>query len=228
LAVIDSDDNVYILAEEFQRARDRLASNGFDPEEVDFYQQTGLDAQLIDQLAQDVVADFDNQANESMALATALADIQASSRALAMRLRDQYPAPAAELLSQSREPAAQSGQLRDTQLATIFVPPQVYDFEVGHPFVGDQTVDLAVRPVNLPLGWTYSLSQKSFTLAEGETAEATLTLYPGDHLLEGDLVQVTVEGSVGGELVGGILMEYLTPSLTPRYPNDIYLPLVGD
>jgi hypothetical protein len=71
-----------------------------------------------------------------------------------------------------------------------------------------------VRPVSLPVAWTYDLSLQSVTLGAGETREVELTLYPSDDLLEGDLIQVTVEGYVGSELIGGLLMEYLVPSLT--------------
>jgi hypothetical protein len=213
LAVVDGVDVAYYLAEDFQITRDELASTGFDAEERSFYQQAGLSNELIGQLEQDLVAGFDSQGAESIGFGAALAEIQATSRALANRLRSQYPAPT-------------TGQLLSPQTATIFVPPQVFTFEVGHPFTGQEMVQLVVRPVNLPLGWTYVLSLQNVTVDEGETVEVDLTLYPGADLLEGDLVQVTVEGYVNGELVGGILMEYLTPHLTPRSFYDLFLPVI--
>ena len=107
------------------------------------------------------------------------------------------------------------------------VSPQVFTFEVGHPFAGNKTVNLLARPVNLPLGWTYELSYPSVSLDEGETAEASLTLYPSHALQEGDLLQVMVEATVDGQLVGGVLFEYVTPYFTPRPFPQVYLPQVA-
>jgi hypothetical protein len=223
LAVLDGADEAYYLAEDFQTTRDKLATAGFDAVERSYYQQAGLPEGLISQLEQDLVASFDSQAPQSIGFGAALAGIQADSRTLANRLRAQYPAPTIGQ-QQGLQIAGQQGSL---QTATVFVPPQVFSFEVGHPFAGQQTVDLVVRPVSLPLGWTYALNQQNVTVNEGETVDVTLTLYPGNELLEGDLVQVTVEGYLNGELIGGVLMEYLTPHLTPRSLfHDIYLPVV--
>jgi hypothetical protein len=68
-----------------------------------------------------------------------------------------------------------------------------------------------------------NVRRQSVTLGEGARAQATLT--PDGELLEGDLVQVTVEGYVNGELVGGIQMDYLTPFFVPRSPS-LYLPMI--
>jgi len=215
LVVMDSADDAYFMPEDFLMTRDALTSTGFGGEEVTFYQQTGLDNALITQLEQDLVASFNTQTIEPISFLDALFDIQTNSRTLADRLRAQYPLPV-------------TGLLRTQQASAIFVPPQVYTFDVGHPFVGSKSVELVVRPVNLPLGWTYELSQKSTTIAEGESISATLTLNPSGELLEGDLVQVMVEGYVDGALIGGIRMDYLTPFLTPRvFYYDLYLPMVN-
>jgi hypothetical protein len=223
LSVLDGVNDTYYLAEDFQATRDELASNGFDAEERSYYQQAGLPEDLISELEQDLVAGFDTQAPQSIGFGTALTEIQADSRNLANRLRSQYPTPTFE----QQQGFDIAGQQVSLQTTTVFVPPQVFSFEVGHPFTGQQTVDLVVRPVSLPLGWTYALNRQNVTVDEGETIEVALTLYPGNDLLEGDLVQVTVEGYVDGELIGGILMEYLTPHLTPRSLfHDLYLPVL--
>ena len=216
LDVIDGVHDAYYLAEDFQATRDELDATGFTVEEVDFYQQTGLSDELIGETEKNLVDSFDRQASESITLGAALTDIQASSRTLASRLRAENPAP-----TSSQPPGA--GPHRP-QTSTVFVPPQTFTLDVGHPYSGTETVDLVVRPVNLPLGWTYQLDRQSVTVGEGQTVEVSLTLYPGDGLLEGDLVQLTVEGYVNDELIGGVLTEYLTPHLTPRISYDLYLP----
>jgi hypothetical protein len=211
LPLLEESSDVYMLAEEFQMTRDDLATNGFNEDERSYYLQTGLDEALISQLEGDLVASFDNQPLESMSFQEALTDIQASSRALATRLRNQYPVQVVSQQNTLQEPG-------------LFVPPQVFTFEVGHPYSGQEMVELTVRPVSIPLGWTYELSANTFTLEENETAEATLTLYPDRNAIERDLVQITVEGTVDGDLVGGILMEYHAPSSAPFM--NLYLPAI--
>ncbi|MFW6063750.1 MAG: Ig-like domain-containing protein [Chloroflexota bacterium] len=213
LGTVDGVNDAYYLAEDFQATRDELSATGFTAEEIDFYRQTGLSDELIGETEKNLVDSFDRQASESISFGAAMADIQASSRALAERLRAQNPAPTA---ISSLNP----------QSSTVHVPPQVFTFDVGHPFDGQETVELVVRPVTLPVGWTYQLSQQSVTVGEDQTSEVALTLTPGDDLLEGDLVQVTVEGYVNDELVGGTLMEYLTPRLTPTPLYELFLPAV--
>ena len=44
-----------------------------------------------------------------------------------------------------------------------------------------------------------------------ESVSATLTVYPGGSVVAGDLVQVAVEGRIGGDLIGGVLFEHEAP-----------------
>jgi len=197
--------------EDFQNTRDEISATGFGAETESFYLQTGLSAGLISQLENDVVADFDRGTFEHLSWSYLMHDIQIDAAAIASRLRAQYPLPI--------------GLRANQGLPTVFVRPVVFQFDVGHPFNNTRDVELVVKPVNLPLNWTYELSSVSFTLDSDEVAEATLTLYPGKEMLEGDLVQVAVEGYVDGELVGGIMMEHNTPHLTPL--TDLYLPVIS-
>ncbi len=210
LAVTPGADTAYYLPEDFQTTRDELAASGFDAETESFYQQTGLSTELVSQLETDLVADYDRSPFEVISWSWALGNIQTDARAIAGRLRGMYPPPARSTGGAS----------------TLFVRPLSFTFNVGHPFNNSRDVDLVVRPLHLPLDWTYELSSPAFSLAAGEIATATLTLYPGREMLEGDLVQVAVEGYVDGGLVGGIIMEQNTPSLTPRAGGEVYLPMV--
>ncbi|GMR09685.1 MAG: hypothetical protein BMS9Abin28_0505 [Anaerolineae bacterium] len=94
----------------------------------------------------------------------------------------------------------------------------------------ERPVDHLLLQLSLPIlpgQRQLSVNEIDALLAASEVATATLTLYPGSEMLEGDLVQVAVEGYVDGELVGGIIMEHNTPSLTPRAASyDVYLPVV--
>jgi len=210
LAASPGADTLYFLPEDFQNTRDVISATGFDADTEIFYQQTGLSDGLISQLENDIVADFDRGTFEIISWSWLLNDIQADAAAIANRLRGQYP--------------LQRGMRANQSLATVFVRTVVFQFDVGHPFSNTHEVELVVKPVNLPLDWTYELNSDSFTLDSDEFAEATLTLHPGDKMLEGDLIQVAVEGYVDGELVGGILMEHNTPHLTPLM--NLYLPVL--
>ncbi len=220
LATSPGADNTYYLPEDFQITRDEIASTGFDAETKTFYQQTGLSTGLISQLEADLVADYDRSPFEIISWSWALGNIQTDARTIASRLRGMYPS------QNGSTNAVNSVSVNSVSVDSVFVRPLPFTFDVGHPFNNTRDVDLVVRPLNLPLDWTYELNTPSFTLAAGEAAKATLTLYPGREMLEGDLVQVAVEGYVDGELVGGIIMEHNTPSLMPRSGGDVYLPVV--
>jgi hypothetical protein len=215
LAASPGADTLRFQPEDFQNTRDEISSTGFGAETESFYQQTGLSDRLISQLENDIVADFDGGTFEHISWSYLMHDIQIDAAAIANRLRAQYPIPIGLQANQN---------LATVIEPTVFVRPVVFQFDVGHPFNNTRDVKLVVKPVNLPLNWTYELSSNSFTLDSDEVAEATLTLYPGKKMLGGDLVQVAVEGYVDGELVGGILMEHNTPHLAPL--SDLYLPMI--
>ena len=79
------------------------------------------------------------------------------------------------------------------------------DFTVGNPRETPQTVALVVRPVQLPLGWTYRLSTTSLALGAGQTATVTLTVDVGHTVPEDSLARLSVEDYLGSDLIGGIL-----------------------
>jgi len=210
LAITADADTTYYVPEDFQTTRDGIASTGFDTETRTFYQQTGLSAGLISELEADLVADYDRSPFEIISWSWALSNIQTNARAIAGRLRNTYSPQGSSIRVANSDSGANS----------VVVRPIPFTFDVGHPFSTTRDVELFARPVNLPLDWTYELSSSSFTLDADEVASATLTLYPGREMLEGDLVQVAVEGYVNGELVGGIVMEYNTPKTTAAVANN--------
>ncbi|MEM7705899.1 MAG: Ig-like domain-containing protein [Pseudomonadota bacterium] len=91
--------------------------------------------------------------------------------------------------------------------------PVAYDFRLGHDRSTTETVDLVVKPLNIPSNWTYELSDRSITLDAGQIEIVTLTLNPSASNLGGDRVDLAVEGYIGDELLGGILFDYTLPQL---------------
>ncbi len=216
LAVYPEAADTLFVPDDYKYERNELENSGLDSETEQFLLDTGLENAFISELTGDLITSLDNNPAETVTFAEALSNIQQQSRAIATRLREQYPHPQTSLLRQGQTAAA------------VPVRPIVFTFDVGHPFAeGTETVSLAVRPASFPLGWTYELSNDSFELAAGEITTAMLTMYPDGSQLEDTFVQVAVEGYVNGELVGGAMMQHLTPRLTPRaVGSDVYLPII--
>lgn len=210
LAATPDASTTVFLPENFAATQSELEGSGFDADERTFYKDAGFTDELIDDLEADLVRQYTDGAPESITLESAILQAQAELAEIAVRLRAENPLPT------TRSAGAQE----------VIVQPVVYNFEVGHQLSGNRTVNLQVRPVNLPVNWTYELSSANVAVDEGETQTVTLTLYPGSEQLEDDVVQVTVEGYVDGDLVGGILLQHTTPRYMPRSDNSIYLPLL--
>ncbi|MEM9532045.1 MAG: right-handed parallel beta-helix repeat-containing protein [Pseudomonadota bacterium] len=137
--------------------------------------------------------------------------------------QNQIPAPATfyGTVRSFRDWAREEGELLVAQfsapgakgMGAPELAPAVYAFRVGHAEAGTRTVNLTVKTDSLPLDWTYELEDQAFMLAEGEVAETTLTLYPGTGNVAGQVVALSVEGDISGELTGGITFEYRVPQL---------------
>lgn len=112
--------------------------------------------------------------------------------------------------------------------ASFRIEPITSRFVVGNPTNRRATVQLVVRPANLPINWAATLDRTSITLDAGATTEVVLTLAPGQApVLEDAPVQVAVEGYIGTELIGGIVVQQIIPSVAPASTTaTVYLPFV--
>lgn len=94
--------------------------------------------------------------------------------------------------------------------STDLVPLGVMEIpiEIGHDKDTTQTVALHVRPVEVPLDWSWSLDQSNPTLEAGQTTTVMLSINPGGgRLVRGASARLSVEGYIDDELVGGVLVE---------------------
>jgi hypothetical protein len=100
-------------------------------------------------------------------------------------------------------------------------------FQVGNPLTQTAVIDLLVRPVDVPPDWQVEVTPRQVTLAPGEFITATLQVTPGAGLPQDSLVEVAVEGYIGGDLLGGIAVQVLAPELVP-YDGTLrtYLPML--
>jgi hypothetical protein len=99
------------------------------------------------------------------------------------------------------------------------------EFVVGNPTDSSATVNLQIRPVDVPIGWTYYLDNPAPELDPGETTTVTLTIDPGGPVLEDPDMRVADEGFINGELVSGILFNPTFPSSTPG--SRLFLPAIN-
>jgi hypothetical protein len=191
-------------------------ATGFDAETVTYYQAMGLSEQEIAALLQNLIAQLE-ATPQTASYVSFYDEIKAwrdAARTLVTELRQQF-APITQ-------------QMRQQGPATFTLDPMQAQFEVGNPTASKATVELLVRPINLPLNWTYHLDQAAVELDPGEVTTVTLTLASNTPMLEETEVQVAVEGYIGTDFIGGITFSRRTPKylVEPVDFKYIYLPMV--
>jgi hypothetical protein len=82
---------------------------------------------------------------------------------------------------------------------------------VGNPLDEAATIDLRARPLDLPADWAVFITPTSATLDPGATMTATVTLIPGTAVVQGAATRVAIEGYVGDELIGGLVLALGVP-----------------
>lgn len=196
---------------------DAVRANGFDQETLDWYQASGLDAEQIASLEQTFVTMLPKWQLKM----TTTYDILRETRDIILGVAEQVLAPPPVLQSAVTQTArAQSAAAPAREIGTL-----ENEFVVGNPTDNKATVNLQIRPVDVPLSWIYYLDIPAPELDPGESTTVTLTLDPGGTVLEDTEVRVAVEGFIGDELVGGILFNPTIPSFTLR--TNVFLPLVA-
>jgi hypothetical protein len=109
---------------------------------------------------------------------------------------------------------------------------QVYDTSVtmlvANPSSQPATIDLSVRPISLPAGWTADVSPAQVTLAANTQTSVTLTIHPAYPVPQGFSPQVAVEGYSGGQLIDGVVVQTLVPYYAP-FDGSLhqYLPFIS-
>jgi len=96
------------------------------------------------------------------------------------------------------------------------------EFTIGNPTGQTGKVEVNIKTVGLPPGWTANVGWKEFELSPGQTMSNTVTIQPpaggAGSSMTGDEVIVAVEAFIGQELIGGIQLEF--------QPSKRYLPII--
>ena len=205
-------DEVYAPAD-YAAYLTELLTTGYDAETIAFHEALGRTAAEIQtQLELEILA-LEKNPFYSTTFYTILREVRDAASAQAATIERNYGLPAVQA-----QGGAGTAAIEDLYLGTLTT-----DFAVGNPRETAQTVALVVRPVQLPLGWTYRLSTTSLVLGAGETATVTLTVDAGHTVPEDSLARLSVEGYIGSDLIGGILFEQEVPA---RAGHVVFLPLV--
>lgn len=111
------------------------------------------------------------------------------------------------------------------------VMAQVYDttstVQVGNPLSQATTINLSIRNISLPAGWTASVSPAQVTLDPGAQVTATVTVSAGTPVPQGSIPEVAVEGYANGVLLGGVTIQVVVPRYIPFDGKlRLYLPVV--
>ncbi|MFN8446381.1 MAG: right-handed parallel beta-helix repeat-containing protein [Caldilineaceae bacterium] len=214
---------VNVSAADFATYQQRLKTQGFTALELQAARQVGLtDAgiELIRQrrIALDPTQVAGNILDDWSALASAYRE--AGNNILAP------PAFGVSIGGGPGLQAADVAEVPDHSLVRLF--DQTTTIAVGNPTDQVATIDLQVRPVDLPADWTATVTPITTTLAPGQQTTVTVTIHPGSAVAQGTAPRVAVEGYVEGKLLSGVVFEVQAP----RYiffdgQLRTYLPLVS-
>ena len=192
-----------------------LKDTGFEQGTIDYIRDSGWGPEEVERRLQQTIAQYENNGF----IGTTFAD--------AMRVaRDKAIADGNDLISRYGTVINNSVALKSgvTAIAApsedlIRLDPMSWEFDVGHDSLTAETVKLLVKPLNLPIDWSYELSDRELLLDPGENRKVTLRLFPGSDSISTDTINVAVEGYVLDRLIGGISFEYYVPNIIQ--PSDV-------
>ncbi len=202
--------DVIFTPEDYRNDLIELQNNGYDAETLAYYRDSGFSQELIDYMLQQEIEAFSQSNLVSTSFFEIMQNAQQEARETASELRSFYG----------------TGTNRGGNENMTRIRPIETSFVVGNPTDSTATVNLVVRPVDLPMNWSYKLDQTSVELTAGQEISATLTLNPGDTPVLKDVdVRVAVEGWIGEQHIGGVIIQQRVPVMGQATDNMLYLPI---
>ncbi|GAC1533151.1 MAG: hypothetical protein NVS2B7_00030 [Herpetosiphon sp.] len=196
---------------ELRATADHLRIDGFSADQVNYFLSFGLSASDIEALRQDLLAQLDRGGFQPTSFYTAFHNASTATNTLANNIVAIYGLD-------------DTASVQETIPKSLPAPELKTTFTVGNPSTVTDTVKLVIRPVSLPLNWTYQLDQPTPRLGPGQTTEVTLTLYPNGSVVEQTQVRVAVEGYINDQFIGGIDVRRVAPQYKATPSVEIYLP----
>lgn len=197
-----------------------LKTTGFEQDTIDYILDSGWGADEVERRLQQTITQYENTGFVAITMTDAARAARdkaiVDGNDLIARYGDQPSLPSASQLS--------TGNSKVTATATnienaVSLDPMSWEFDVGHASIEAETVTLLVKPLNMPINWSYELTEKTLLLNPEETRKVTLRLFPGPDSISTDTINIAVEGYVLGQLIGGITFEYYVPGIIK--PSDV-------
>jgi hypothetical protein len=204
--LIDEDETeLLITTSDVISYQQSLAAQGFTPQEIADAHLLGLTDAEIEAYRQEIIAaDPDDLSGNIIDFYTNEAAI---SRDLGNALLDNYSyAPG---FSVGGSPGLLAPTNGGNTLAQI--DNSVTTVLVSNPLTQMEVIDLVARRIDLPGDWMVSISPAQVSLAPGEQATVTVTVLTGSLVPQGSLPRVAIEGYVGTQLLGGVVIEVVVP-----------------
>ena len=175
-----------------------LKTTGYEQDTIDYLLTSGWGMDEVNNRLAQEIAEYEGSDFASIAFTDAM-----------RATRDKAIAEGNDLVSRYGDAVAgvaSSGEVHS-------LDPMSWEFVVGHEHAATKTVELRVKPLGLPVNWSYELSERVLELDPGETRKVVFSLFPGQEDLADTTINIAVEGYISDELIGGISFEYYVPRL---------------
>ena len=198
--------DIIMTADIYQAYQERLQTQGFNSDELAAAHLLGMTDAEIEEMRQQYLA---------LDPASVAGSVTQRLTAYAQTLRDLSYAilnPAGSVfISGSHGMAAQADTPND-HLARLFAMDTT--ILIGNPYTQTETVDLVIRPIDLPPDWLVTISPSSPSLAAGESITVTVHISAGSPAPQGTNPSFAVEGYIGSDLIGGTVIDTFVPFFT--------------
>jgi hypothetical protein len=117
------------------------------------------------------------------------------------------------------------------QPASGNVMAQIYNtvttVQLSNPNPTTSLITLKARRIDLPADWIVDISPAQISLDPGQQITVTVSIIAGSPLAQGSTPRVAIEGYIGDQLLGGVVIDIVVPHYWP-YDGalHIYSPLI--
>ena len=200
-------DRSYTL-DEIKGYLQRLQTQGFKQTEIDAARVIDLTDSQIEAIRQERIASDPAQGTGSVK--ALLGQMSA-----ALRTAGQALAETSTSVQTNATLQASSSSTPLTSNNLIRVYQETYPIAIANTNSVTETIQLRVRPIDLPADWGAAVSPITVTLKAGEQTTVNLTVAPGTAAVQGTHPRVAVEGYVNDQLIGGVVQDVIIPETVP-------------